>query len=104
MTTDMEENKPYDPKMFDLIHEQAELYEREFKVRRMWLAAFFCLGSLVGGVIIHAAFMSTAGANKERVISVDELTANPSAVLEQSAKAMAGKSGSYIVKLEVKPL
>lgn len=100
----MPENNAYDPKVFALIHEQAELYEQQFKVRRMWLAAFFCLGSLVGGVIFHAAFMSTAGDNKERIMTIDELTSNPSAVLERSAKSLAGNSGSYVVKVEVKPL
>ena len=101
---ELEDKKPYDPSVFNLIHEQAELYEQQFKVRRMWLAAFFCLGSLVGGVIFHAEFMSIARENQEHVMTVDELTANPSAVLEKSAQTLAGRSGSYLVRVEVRPL
>lgn len=96
----------FNEKQFESIHQQAKLFEQEFKKRRMFIAAFFCAGAIVGGFIWHAAFISSAGEGKEKLITVDEITRNPSSLLDKTAKSIPDKEtgGSYIVKVEVKPL
>lgn len=96
----------FNKEQFESIHQQAKLFEHEFKKRRMLLAAFFCAGAIVGGFIWHATFISSAGAGKEKLITVDEITRNPALLLDQTAKSIKDKEtgGSYIVKVEVKLL
>lgn len=96
----------FNKEQFESIHQQAKLFEQEFKKRRMLLAAFFCAGAIVGGFIWHAAFISNTGEGKEKLITVDEITRNPASLLDQTAKSFQDKEagGSYIVKIEVKSL
>lgn len=63
---------------------------------------------LIAGFILHAAFItSLSTVQHAKTIAVDDLTANPSALLTETSKSvlkMAKTGQIYIVQVSVKPL